>query len=77
MIVRNMNIEQWKPTCGGHFEELMFVISPSMARSVGYDLKCVRFTEDADPAIFDKLGDAKPKRSSSLMEKPNIGNRYV
>jgi len=34
----------------------MFVISPpSMARSVGYDMKSVSLTEDAIPAIFDKL----------------------
>ena len=54
-----------------HFEERMFVISPSMARSVGYDMKSVRLTEDAIPTIFDKLGNAKPKRISSLMEKLN------
>jgi len=39
----------------------MFVISPSMARSVGYDIKNVRLREDASPTIFDKLGNAKPK----------------
>ena len=54
-----------------YFEEHMFVISPSMARSVGYDMKSVRLTEDAIPTIFDKLGNAKPKRISSLMEKLN------
>ena len=39
----------------------MFVISPSMARSVGDDMKSVRLREDAIPTIFDKLGDTKPK----------------
>ena len=74
--VRNMNRVQWKPTChsklcGRHFEERMFVISPSMARSVGYDMKSVRLREDAIPTIFDKLCNAKPKRISCLMEKLN------
>jgi len=41
------------------------VISPSMARLVGYH------TKSAIPTIFDKLCDAKPKRISSLMEKLN------
>jgi len=54
-----------------HFEEHMFVNSPSMARSVGYDMKSVRLTEYVIPIILDKLGDAKPKRISSLMEKLN------
>ncbi|KAK2164618.1 hypothetical protein LSH36_61g08001 [Paralvinella palmiformis] len=48
-----------------------FVISPSMARSVGYDMKSIRLTEDDIPTIFDKLSGAKPKRLSSLMEKLN------
>ena len=71
--LRNMNRVQWKPTCQltTSIEENMFVISPSMARSVGYDMKSVRLTEDAIPTIFDKLGNAKPKRISSLMEKLN------
>ena len=56
---------------GDTFEERMFVILPSVARSVGYDMKSVRFTNYAIPAIFDKLGDAKPKRITSLMEKLN------
>ena len=68
-LLQNMNRVQWKPPC--YFEERMFVISPSMARSVGYDMKSVRLTEDAIPTIFDKLGNAKPKRISSLMEKLN------
>ena len=37
----------------------MFVILPSIARSVGYDMKSVRLTEDSIPAIFDKLGNIK------------------
>ena len=61
--LRNMNRAQWKPTC--HFEECsmycMFVISPSMARSAGYDMKSVRLTEGAIPTMFDKLGNAKPE----------------
>ena len=39
----------------------MFVISPSIARSVGYDIKGVRLTKDAIPIILDKLGDVNPK----------------
>jgi hypothetical protein len=54
----------------------MFVISPSMARSVGYDMNNVRLTEDAIPTIFDKLDNAKPKRISSLIETLNE-NGYV
>ncbi|KAK2163610.1 hypothetical protein LSH36_76g00075 [Paralvinella palmiformis] len=38
---------------------------------VGYDMKSVRLTEDAIPTIFDKLGNAKPKRISSLAKKLN------
>ena len=49
----------------------MFIISQSMARSVGYDMKNVRLTEDAIPTILVKQCDAKPKRISSLMEKLN------
>jgi len=72
----NMKRVQWKPTChsklcGRHFDEWVFVISPPMVRSVGYDVKNVRLTKDAIPTIFDKLGDAKSKRNSSLMEKLN------
>jgi len=47
----------------------MFDISPFMARSVGCDMRSASLTEDAVPTIFDKLGDAKPKRISSLMGK--------
>ena len=47
----------------------MFVISPSMARSFGYDMIGVMLAEDSIPTIFDKLGNAKPKPISSLMEK--------
>ena len=57
--LRNANRVQWRPTY--HFEECMFVISPSIARSVGYDMKSVSLTEDAIPTIFDKLGNAKLK----------------
>jgi len=46
----------------------MFVISPPMVQSVGYDTKSVRLTEVASPTIFDKLGNGKPKRISGLME---------
>jgi len=64
------------PTCHNkfsrkHLEERMFVISPSMARSVGYEMESVRLTEDAIPTILDKLGDANSKRISGLMEKLN------
>jgi len=74
--LRNMNRLQWKPTCHGklwgrHFEERMFVISPSLAQPIGYDIKSVRLTEDGIPTIFCKLGDAKPKRIINLMEKLN------
>ena len=40
-------------------------------RSVGYDMKSVRLTEDATPAIFEKLDNDKPKQISILMEKLN------
>jgi len=53
------------------FEERMFVISPSLARSVGYDMKSVRLTEDDIRTIFYKLANAKPKRISSLMDELN------
>jgi len=70
-----MNRVQWKPTshklCGRHFEEQMFIISLSMAQSDEYYMKSVRLTEYAIPTLFNKLGDAKPKRISSLMEKLN------
>ena len=49
----------------------MFVISPSMTRSVGYDMRSVRLPENAIPTIFHKLGDDKPERISSLMDKLN------
>jgi len=49
----------------------MFVISPSMARLVEYDMKSVRLIEYAIPTIFDKLGNAKYKTISSLLEKLN------
>ena len=39
--------------------------------SVGYDMKSVGLTEDAILTIFDELGDANPKRISSLMAKLN------
>jgi len=51
----------------------VFVILQSMARSDGYDMKSVRLTEDAILTIFDKLGNVKPKRISSLMEKLILG----
>jgi len=54
-----------------HLEQHMFVISPSMARSVGYDMKSVRLIEDAIPITFDKLANAKPKQIISLMKKLN------
>ena len=54
-----------------HFEERMFIISQSMARSVGYDIKSVGLTEDAIPTIFDKLDNVKAKRISRFMEKLN------
>ena len=41
----------------------MSVISTSITRSVGYDTKTVRLTEDAIPTMFDKLSDSKPKHS--------------
>jgi len=74
--LRNTKRVQWKPTChsklcGRHFGERMFVISLSMARSVGYDMKSVRLTEVAIPTIFDTLGNGKSKRISSLMGKQN------
>ena len=56
-----------------HFEERMIVISPSImsvARSVRSDMKSIRLP-DVVPTIFDKLGDDKFKRISSLMEKLN------
>ena len=51
--------------------ETRIVISPSMARSVRYDMKSARLTEDAIPTRFDKLCDAKPKQMIRLMEKLN------
>jgi len=64
------------PTCHNklsrkHLEERMFVISPSMARSVRYEMESVRLTEDAIPTILDKLGNTNSKRISGLMEKLN------
>ena len=47
----------------------MFVISPSMARSVGYDIKSVRFTEDAITTIFDKLCDGKTEQKTGMYER--------
>ncbi|KAK2140797.1 hypothetical protein LSH36_1244g00019 [Paralvinella palmiformis] len=38
-----------------HFEECLFVISPSTAISVGYVMKSVVLKGDAIPTIFDKL----------------------
>jgi len=60
--LRNMNREQWKPTCpsklcGRHFEEWMF----DNSSSVGYEKKIFILTEDAVPAKFNKLDDAEPK----------------
>ena len=71
-----MNIVQWYATChsklcGRYFEERVFVMFPSVARSVGYDMKSVRIPEDAIPTIFDKQSDAKPTKISSLMEELN------
>ena len=76
LVAKHDQRVQWKPTChsnlcGRHFEQRMFVISPSMARSIGYDMKSVRLTEDAIPTIFIKQRDANPKRISSLMKKLN------
>jgi len=51
-----------------HFEERMFVILPSDARLVGYDIKSVRLTENAIPTIFDKLANAKPKQFDGEIE---------
>jgi len=34
-------------------------------------MKSVMLTEDTIPTIFDKLGNPKPKRISSLMQKLN------
>ena len=42
-----------------------------MALSFGYDIKSIRLTEDTIRIIFDKLGEYKPKRISSLMDKLN------
>jgi len=61
--LRNMNRMQWKPTCHSklcrrHCEER-------------YDMKSVRLREDAISTIFDKLGDAEPKRINNLVEKLN------
>jgi len=61
--LRNMNRVQWKPVCHSklcekHFEERMFVISPSFARSIGYDMNSIRLTEDAIPTILVKQCDA-------------------
>ena len=50
----------------------MFVISPYMASLIEYDMNSFRLTEDVIPTVFDKLGDAIPKRISSFMEKLNI-----
>jgi len=36
------------------FEEYLFVISPSLSKSIGYGRYGVRLTEDAIPTIFDK-----------------------
>jgi len=48
-----------------------------LTRSRRYDMKNVRVTEDAILSIFDKMGDAKPKRISSLMEKLNRKRIYM
>ena len=48
-----INSVRLKPTY--HFDEHMFVISPSMARSDGYDMKSARLIEDPSPTIFDKI----------------------
>ena len=68
-IVCASGCETWTECNGSQLANLP--LSPSMARSVGYDMKSVRFTEMAIPTIFNKLGNAKPKRISSLMEKLN------
>ena len=54
-----------------NFEERIFIISRSMARSVGYEMKSVI------PTIFHKLGSAKSKRISSLMKKLNRKRVYM
>ena len=59
-----------------HFDERMFVISPSMAPPVGCEIKSVRLTEDAIPTVSDKLGNVKPKRISRWVEKLNR-NGYI
>ena len=74
--VRNMNrVEKWRPSrhsklCAAHFEDNMFVISPTLAESIGYGhVKSARLIEDAIPTIFAKPGPVKTKRASSLMQK--------
>ena len=52
-----------------HFEERMFFIWPYLALLVVDDMKSVRFTEDAIPIIFDKLGNAKTKRSNQQFQE--------
>ena len=49
----------------------MFVIWPSMGRSVRYDMKSFRLTQDAISTIFNKLGNAKLKRISGLRDNLN------
>ena len=74
--LRNANRAEWKPTCrsklcGKHFEERTLVISPSLVRSIGYDMQCIGLTEDVIPTIFVEQNDPKPKRISTSMEKLN------
>jgi len=57
--------------CWKHYEEQIFVSSPTLAWSVGYGMKSVMLTEDAIPTIFSNQRDAKPKRIINLMEKLN------
>ena len=72
--LRNMNRAQLKPTChsklwGKYFEERMFVISPSLARSIGYDMNTVRITENPILIIFVKKLNAKRKRISNMKDR--------
>ena len=75
--LRNTIRVEWRPTCRRklcgkkNFQERMFVISPSLSRSIGYDTNSVRRTEDVIPTIFFKQCDVNCKRISGLMEKLN------
>ena len=51
--------------------ETTFVISPSLVRSIGYDLKSVGLKGNVVPTISVKQHDPKPKQISNLMGKLN------